>query len=469
MAVNPLCFPPPREIRMADQTFADLGEGAGESSDREMERAFVEDQVQFGRNTETAKTGQARRRRAVQWNLQYRQGYLSCRLRFRSEVGMPAKTPASESDKPNQPDTSRAVGKTVVAQFDICCRRYLSPTGALIANAPDFVTDPALMKRLYRQMTLTRAFDEKAVALQRTGRLGTYASVLGQEAVGAGVACAMTEADILLPSFREHGAQLERGVSVEELLTFWGGSERGSDFQGPRRDFPVCIPVASQFPLAAGAAWALHLRGEPGAAVVFGGDGATSKGDFYEALNIAGVWDLPLLAVIVNNGWAISVPRAEQSRAATLAQKAIAVGVPGEIVDGNDVLAMYAAARQALGAIHAGGGPRLIEAATYRLGDHTTADDARRYREDEDVSPHWKVEPLARMRRYLGEQGLWTKPDEEALIKETKSAVDTGVEAYLNEDPEPPTAMFDHLFAVLPDALKTQRNELATEGGPADA
>ena len=172
--------------------------------------------------------------------------------------------------------------------FDIFCRQYIAPEGKTVADLPEAANDADLLKTLYRQMVLTRIFDQKAIALQRTGRLGTYASVLGQEAVGTGVASAMCEDDILLPSFREHGAQLQRGVSMHELLLYWGGDERGSDFAGPRHDFPVCIPVGSHFPHAAGAALAIKLRGSNDVAVVIAGDGATSKGEFYEALNIAG-------------------------------------------------------------------------------------------------------------------------------------------------------------------------------------
>ena len=199
-------------------------------------------------------------------------------------------------------------------------------------------------------MVLTRIFDEKAVALQRTGRLGTYASSLGQEAVGVGVASAMRQSDVLLPSFREQSAMLWRGVTMPEILAYWGGDERGSNYTGPREDFPVCIPVGTQFPHAAGVALAMKLRGEDRAAVVIGGDGATSKGDFYEAMNIAGVWRLPVVFVINNNQWAISVPRSAQSAATTLAQKSVAAGFYGEQVDGNDVIAVHAITAERAGA-----------------------------------------------------------------------------------------------------------------------
>jgi len=360
-------------------------------------------------------------------------------------------------------------GMSRVAHFEIFCRQYLSPSGEALCELPEFCQDQKLLHSLYRQMVLTRAFDEKAVSLQRTGRLGTYASVLGQEAIGTGVASAMRDDDVLLPSFREHGVQLRRGVSVEELLLFWGGDERGNDFAGPRRDFPNCIPVATHFPHAAGAALALKLRGESSVAVAIAGDGATSKGDFYEALNIAGVWQLPLLIIIVNNGWAISVPRTAQSHAQTLAQKAIAAGVSGEMVDGNDVLAVFAATHKSLEDIRSGGGPHVIEALTYRLGDHTTADDARRYRDDEAVSRHWKEEPIARLRNHLTANSSWTKKDEQSLIEEVRQKIEAGAEHYLNRATEPVSAMFDHLFETLPAPLASQRDNAIYEEAQSDA
>jgi 2-oxoisovalerate dehydrogenase E1 component alpha subunit len=355
-------------------------------------------------------------------------------------------------------------GMTHVARFDIFCRQYIAPEGSVVADLPKVANDLDLLKTLYRQMVLTRVFDQKAIALQRTGRLGTYASVLGQEAIGTGVASAMCEDDVLLPSFREHGAQLRRGVTIRELLLYWGGDERGSDFSGPRHDFPVCIPVGSHFPHAAGAALAMKLRGSNNVAVVIAGDGATSKGEFYEALNVAGVWQLPLLVVIANNQWAISVSRKEQTRARTLAQKAIAAGIPGEQVDGNDAVAVYTATLEALEAIRAGQGPRLIEAMTYRLGDHTTADNASRYRDDEEVSRHWQEDPVSRLRDYLTAQNFWTKEDEQSLLEECRGQVETEADAYLATPVQAVSTMFDHLFDVLPDSLKSQRDD-AIEAG----
>ena len=347
--------------------------------------------------------------------------------------------------------------KSTIASFVIERRRFLTPDGEVAADLPTFANDPAQLIRLYRAMVLTRAFDAKAIALQRTGRLGTYPSSLGQEAVAIGVASAMRRDDVLLPSFREHGAQLWRGVTLLELLLYWGGDERGSDSSGPKHDFPVNVPVGSHAPHAVGVALAFKLRGEARAAVCAFGDGATSKGEVAESLNIAGVWQLPAVFIINNNRWAISVPVSRQTAAATLAQKAIAAGIPGEQVDGNDVIAVREAVERALAQAYAGEGPTLIEALTYRLGDHTTADDASRYRDDVDVSARWKEEPIARLRRYLTKRGVWTKEDEERTLVDVATEVDAAAEAYLGTPAQALDSMFGYTYATLPRDLVDQR------------
>ncbi|MDH3228732.1 MAG: pyruvate dehydrogenase (acetyl-transferring) E1 component subunit alpha [Alphaproteobacteria bacterium] len=346
---------------------------------------------------------------------------------------------------------------SAVAAFEIHYRRTLDPDGKVDGELPPFARDRDALVALYRWMVLTRAFDAKAVALQRTGRLGTFASSIGQEAVNIGVADAMAPEDVLLPSFREHGAQLVRGVTMQEVLVYWGGDERGSDFAGPRQDFPVCIPVGTHAPHAAGAALAFKLRDEPRVAVCIFGDGATSRGDVYEAMNVAGAWTLPVVFIANNNQWAISVPRSTQTAAETLAQKAIAAGFDGLQVDGNDIIAVRQATAEALDKARAGNGPTLIEALTYRLGDHTTADDASRYRDDEEVGRHWKEEPVARLRSHLTAAHGWRKADEEALIAACAAEVESAVESYLAMPPEPPEAMFDWLYEELPAEIVRQR------------
>jgi pyruvate dehydrogenase E1 component alpha subunit len=348
----------------------------------------------------------------------------------------------------------------VIAHFAVRRRAYLAPDGTASRKPPAFAADMPSLIALYRAMVLTRTFDLKAVSLQRTGRLGTYAVSLGQEAVSVGVASAMRPADVLLPSYRDNGTLLWRGVKMEEILLYWGGDERGNLSSGPAHDFPFCVPVGSQAPHAAGVAYAFKFRREPRVAVCLLGDGATSKGDVYEAMNFAGVQKLPLVFVVNNNQWAISVPLKLQTATETLAQKAIAAGFRGEQVDGNDVIAVRDAAEQAIADARAGKGPCLVEALTYRLGDHTTADDAARYRPPEEVQAHWKEEPIARLRAYLVSQKAWGKADEEQLSAECQQRVEAAVERYLATGPRAPETMFDHLYAALPDVYIGQRDEL---------
>ena len=347
--------------------------------------------------------------------------------------------------------------------------RFLDPAGTVCAPLPAFATQAESLLTLYRDMVLTRVFDSKAIALQRTGRLGTYASSLGQEAVGAGIGRAMKPEDVFLPSFREPAAMFIRGVKMSELLLYWGGDERGSDFVGPREDFPICVPVGTHAPHAAGVALAMRLRGEKRAALCALGDGATSKGDVYEAMNLAGVWRLPVVFVVNNNQWAISVPRAKQTAAETLAQKAVAAGFAGEQVDGNDVIAVRHAVGEALEKAREHGEPTFIEAVTYRLSDHTTVDDASRYRNDAEVSARWKEEPIARLRSHLVAAHGWGKAQEDKLLSECTAQVEAAVEDYLATPPQDPASIFDYLYATLPEALRPQRDAFLARLGAAGA
>jgi 2-oxoisovalerate dehydrogenase E1 component alpha subunit len=358
---------------------------------------------------------------------------------------------------------------TTVARFEVHYTQYLDENAAITASLPPFAQDPSNLLPLYRTMVLTRLFDKKAVALQRTGQLGTYASSLGQEAVSVALGHVMRPEDVLLTTYREYGAQLQRGVTMTDLLLYWGGDERGMAYaEGPHQDFPISVPVASQVPQAVGVAYAMKLRREPRVAVCVLGDGATSKGDFYEAINAAGVWQLPAIFVINNNRWAISVPLAAQTHTQTLAQKAIAAGIPGEQVDGNDIIALQARFAQALEAARNGAGPCLIEALTYRLCDHTTADDASRYREEAEVQAHWRLDPLQRLRTYLTQAGAWSEAKEAALHEELAQEVEAAVQKYLHTPPQAPESMFDSLYATLPPALAKQR-QAAIARGKADA
>jgi pyruvate dehydrogenase E1 component alpha subunit len=354
-----------------------------------------------------------------------------------------------------------------VASFSISHIGFINPQGEAAGPLPPFATESAVLADMYRAMVLTRLFDKKAVALQRTGQLGTFPSAIGAEAIGVGLATVMRAEDVLVPSYRDHAAQLLRGVSMTEILLYWAGDERGSDFAIPRHDFPNCVPIASQVCHAAGAAYACKLRREPRVTVCMAGDGATSKGDFYEGMNLAGVWQAPLVIVISNNQWAISLPRRAQTAAATLAQKAIAAGIEGVQVDGNDVMAVRHVAQQALDKARSGGGPTLIEAITYRLGDHTTADDASRYRDAAEVQQQWLREPITRLRNYLVRLGAWDKDREISLHQECTARVEQAVANFLEIAPPNVDAMFDHLYAALPRTLEPQRAMARRQPAPA--
>jgi 2-oxoisovalerate dehydrogenase E1 component alpha subunit len=358
---------------------------------------------------------------------------------------------------------------SVVARFEIRCTRYLDPDGRALAPLPGFASEPAELVPDYRAMVLIRALDAKAVAMQRTGQIGTYASTLGKEAIDAGLAHALLPEDVVLPSYRESGILMLRGVSPHRVFLYWGGDERGNVFPESPQDFPFNVPIGSQLPHAAGVAYAMKLRGEKRAALALCGDGATSKGDFYEALNAAGVWQLPLVVLVVNNQYAISVPRQMQSAAQTLAQKAIAAGIECEQLDGNDIVAVRDAATRALERARSGGGPMLLEALTYRLSDHTTADDATRYRSAEELATQWKAEPVLRLRNFLAAAGAWSKPQEEQLHREVAERVRDTVKKYL-DTPDPEAAqMFRHLYARLPKAYAWQLAALTEEREARDA
>lgn len=313
---------------------------------------------------------------------------------------------------------------------------------------------------LYRMMVLTRIFDANAITLQRTGQLGTYPSTLGQEAVAVGIGAAMRPDDILCPAYREYGAQFQRGTQMSEILTYWGGDERGNNYANNKVDFPISVPIGSQCLYGTGAAFALQYRKQERAVVVVCGDGGTSEGDFYEAINLAGVWQLPIVFVINNNQWAISLPRKAQSHAETLAQKAVAGGIEGEQIDGNDVTVVEERVRRALEKAYKGGGPTVIEALTYRLHDHTTADDAGRYRDKAEVEQARSGEPVARLRQHLMTLGCWSDEQEEALKAECTAQVEAEIQKYKALPPASPADMFDYMYAVWPQALMSQREEV---------
>jgi pyruvate dehydrogenase E1 component alpha subunit len=357
----------------------------------------------------------------------------------------------------------------VVARFEIPYTQYLDAQGRALAPLPEFARDAASLVPDYRAMVLMRALDAKAVAMQRTGQIGTYASTLGKEAIDAGVGAVLAREDVLLPSYRESGILMLRGVSPHRVFLYWGGDERGNVFPESPHDFPFSVPIGTQLPHAVGVAYAMKLRDERRVALALCGDGATSKGDFYEAINAAGAWRLPMVVLVVNNQYAISVPRQLQSAAQTLAQKGIAAGIECEQLDGNDVIAVRDAVGRALERARSGGGPTLLEALTYRLCDHTTADDASRYRCAEELAEHWKQEPLVRLRNFLVAEGAWSPTQEQTLQREVAARVQHTVKAYLDTPQPEPAQMFRHLYARLPRVYAWQLAALTEEERERDA
>jgi len=313
------------------------------------------------------------------------------------------------------------------------------------------------LKRMYRGMLLGRRLDERMIRLQRQGRIGTFAPIKGQEASQIGSVLTLRRSDWMVPSFRETASMLSRGWPIEKLLKFFAGYLEGGQPDEGQNDLPITIPVATQLPHAVGLAYAAQYRGDDVVVMAYCGDGATSEGDFHEALNFAGVWSVPVVFLIQNNQWAISVPLKKQTHSRTIAQKALAYGVPGLQVDGNDVLAVYAASREAVARAREGNGPTLIECVTYRLGVHTTADDPTKYRSTEEVAEWERKDPLTRFTAYLKKKRLLEDGLEEAVDAEIAAAI----QRFEATGAAEPLTMFEHVYAELPPHLKAQREQAA--------
>lgn len=316
------------------------------------------------------------------------------------------------------------------------------------------------LRRMYELLVLCRTFDQRALSLQREGRLGTYPSILGQEASQVGSAAAADKADWLFTTFRESGVYAARGFPLHMLIQYWAGDERGMRIPEGMNIFPLAIPVGTQILHAVGAAMAARYRKDAAAALVYFGDGGSSRGDFHEGLNMAGVFRLPVVFLCQNNQWAISVPRERQTASKTIAQKAYAYGFDGIQVDGNDLFAVYKATSDALRKARAGGGPTLIESFTYRMADHTTSDDATRYRPKEELEL-WKArDPLARVRVYLEKKGLWTDAFGAEVEARSKAAVDEAQKKAEALEPADPRDMFTYSNGNLSQRQRRQLEEL---------
>jgi pyruvate dehydrogenase E1 component alpha subunit len=343
--------------------------------------------------------------------------------------------------------------------------QILKETGTVIKKLEPQLEEDVLLKA-YRTMVLTRAADDKAVKLQRQGRLGAYPPGLGQEASQIGPAMALDDEDWMIQAFREMGALIWKGTPLWRQFLYWMGNEEGNNFPDGLRVTPTSVPVGSQILHAVGISYASKIRKEGSVALVYFGDGGSSEGDFHEGLNMAGVLNTPTVFVCQNNQFAISMRRVRQTASQTIAQKALAYGFRGIQVDGNDLLALYSAAKEAVDRARNGDGPTLIESFTYRRGDHTTSDDASRYRSDKEVREWEKRDPILRFRKYLEKKKLWDEEKEKVLLNEVQDEVERCVakaEAYHKPSLED---IFKHTYAEMPPELKDQMDCLRQREGP---
>jgi pyruvate dehydrogenase E1 component subunit alpha len=351
------------------------------------------------------------------------------------------------------------------------------PEGLYQVLRPDGTADAALdpglpadtLLSMYRAMRRVRAIDARMMTLQRQGRVSFYGECRGQEATPIAFAFATQPTDWIFPALREQAIMLVRGFPLETFLAQVYGNER-DELHGRQMpshyasrsvnqvSWSSCI--GPQVPQAVGAAWAAKLRGDRIVVVGFMGDGATSEADFHVGLNFAGVYQVPCVLCCQNNHWSISVPNSRQTASRTFALKAVAYGIPGVRVDGNDVLAIYRVAKEAVDRARAGGGPTFIECFTYRMGAHSSSDDPTRYRDQHEVDEWTKRDPVARFNRYLSDRGLWDAARDEALVAELEAEVSATVQKVEQYGPPAVETLFDDVYATRPWHLEEQVQEL---------
>jgi pyruvate dehydrogenase E1 component alpha subunit len=337
--------------------------------------------------------------------------------------------------------------------------QVMDPDGRVDESAIKGISE-ADINNMYRLMVFTRLWNTKALSLQRQGRLGTLASVRGQEASNVGMGLALGPKDWFCPAFREYGAFFARGADPVVMFQHWGGDERGAKPPEGSRILPVCITVGSHLCHAAGIALGAKIREDRIAVLSSSGDGSTSQGDFHESLNFAGVFALPVVFAIQNNHWAISIPVERQTATPTISQKAIAYNIEGVRVDGNDVFAVYLTVKRLLDQARDEYRPSLVELVTYRMDDHTTSDDAARYRKGDLLAP-WKAkDPIDRMRKYLTAEKGWDDKKDEELVGECTEKVEQAVRDFEAVEPPEPADIFDHMYAEMPWHLREERKEM---------
>ena len=335
--------------------------------------------------------------------------------------------------------------------------QILDQHGELVGDAP-FELDET--KRLYEAMVAARTYDHKASAMQRQGRLATYAQFEGQEAAQIGSAASLRADDWMVGTYRDAAAMWFHGFGWFNLILGRTGDERGGRAPEGVGVLPPSITVGAHMLHAVGLGWAEKHRGSDRVALTYFGDGATSEGDFHEAMNLAAVYSTPTIFLCQNNGFAISMPRGRQTASGTLADKAVGYGMPGVVVDGNDVMAVYSATTDAVQRGRAGDGPTFIEAVTYRVGPHTTTDDASRYREEAEVEEWRAKDPIARVRAYLESHDLWDQAWQDEIKKTEAEAIEAAVAEAEALEPFGPSDVFDAMFAEPTSALRQQRDHL---------
>jgi len=334
--------------------------------------------------------------------------------------------------------------------------RLIDHRGKLV-NKTEFTPETdAILEEGLRRMLLTRTVDQRAVSYQRQGRMFTYPPNLGQEAISVAAGLVLKDEDWLAPAYRELGAWLAKGMTLQEVFLYWSGHEDGSAHKKAKNLLPVSVPIASQLLHATGIGYALKHKGAPGVAFGFTGDGGTSEGDFHEALNFAGVWKVPVVFVVQNNGYAISCPVSKQTAAESIAIKSVAYGIRGIQVDGNDLAACYRVMKHARDHAEAHHEPVLIEAMTYRAGAHTTSDDPGRYRTKEEEAAWQDKDPIHRLRTFLAAQDRRSEAEEEKLVEQYGKQVDAAFRDVENYPPYPLEDVFRYQYAEMPEDLKAQ-------------
>jgi pyruvate dehydrogenase E1 component subunit alpha len=336
-------------------------------------------------------------------------------------------------------------------------QQILTHEGELVGEPPFGIEET---RRLYRAMVGARLYDRKGAALQKQGRLATYAPFEGQEAVQIGSAAALRSDDWMVATYRDAAAMAYHGYPRTLLLLGRMGDERGGSPPKEVNVLPPSITVGAHMVHAVGLAWAERLLGRDRIALTYFGDGATSEGDFHEAMNFAGVYQTPVVFLCENNQYAISLRRDRQTAASTIAGKADGYGIPGVLVDGNDLFAVYSVTAEAVKRARSGGGPTLIEGLTYRLGPHTTSDDPRRYRSGEEEDEWRARDPLERVRRYLAAEGAWTDQWQQTLEAEESAAIEAAVEEAEGLPPQGAEEIFQSMFAEMTPQLREQQRML---------